>query len=378
MRALYPAATRRVDSSLLTFINVQKSSSIGAVSSHLVPRPSRLILPFALLFLLACAGVAAAQPADAPAEPPPDTSTEQEKSGLSQTLKGIARAEYEGGKVLFADGDYKNAIVKFQKAHDVSKDPRLLWNIAVCQKNLRHYSKMLVSVRRYRNEAKDWLSDEDRRQADAIVDTVKTFISDFVLVVNVADAEVFVDGEPIGVTPLKGRSTLDVGRREIRIERDGYGPQVRNITVVGGGRVELKVDLLKTLHRGTLVVATVDEAMVAIDGKMVGRGGWRGSLASGGHTLRVTAVDMQPFQQEVVIQDDATRTVEVELIPVATDSTATILWVVGGVTLASAAIVTGALLFSPSGEEPVDGSIPPGSVQLSTGRASSGLTVWSW
>jgi len=33
-------------------------------------------------------------------------------------------------------------------------DPRLLWNVAVCEKNLRRYSRMLRTIRRYQTEEK--------------------------------------------------------------------------------------------------------------------------------------------------------------------------------------------------------------------------------
>ncbi|MEZ4447662.1 MAG: PEGA domain-containing protein [Polyangiaceae bacterium] len=322
------------------------------------------------------AGPALAQP---DATPPAEVAEAKASPSLSESLTGVARAEYEAGRVLFADGDFKNAIVKFRKAHDLSKDPRLLWNIAVCEKNLRHYSQMLRLVRRYREEAKDVLTAEDRQQADAIVDTVKQFITDLDLAVNVEGAEVLVDDERIGITPIKGRLTLDVGRRKVTVRKDGYTEQSEMVTVPGGGKMSLAFDLLKEIHRGTLVVETSETALVSIDGRMVGRGGWQGTLRSGGHTLRVSAPEMVPFQQEVVIQDDATRKVEVELVPEAGDTTATVLWVIGGVTLAGAAIVTGAFLFSPSGEAPTEGTIPPGTVQLShRGGGNAGFTVMSW
>ena len=150
----------------------------------------------------------------------------------------MAKAEYEAGRILFADGDYKNAVVKFREAHKVSKDPRLLWNIAVCQKFLRQYSKMLTSIRRYRKEAKATMTPADREQADAIVETVTGFISDLKLTVDQANAQVFVDGEMVGVTPLVERVTMDVGNRTLTIRKDGFKPDEREIVVPGGGEVK--------------------------------------------------------------------------------------------------------------------------------------------
>ena len=62
---------------------------------------------------------------------------------LSDTLTGSAKIDYDAGKLLFSDGDMAGALVKFKSAYDTSKDARLLWNIAACEKSLHHYARVL-------------------------------------------------------------------------------------------------------------------------------------------------------------------------------------------------------------------------------------------
>src|SRR5882724_2714841 len=59
---------------------------------------------------------------------------------LSESLTGGAKSDYEAARLLYGDGDHAGALVKFQSAFDQSKEPRLLWNMAACEKNLRHYA----------------------------------------------------------------------------------------------------------------------------------------------------------------------------------------------------------------------------------------------
>ncbi len=338
------------------------------------PRRTFTLLTLLVFALGVCVSLvsapAAAQPA-AEATPPAVKS-------LSESLTGIAKAEYEGGRILFKAGDYKNAIVKFQEAHKVSKDPRLLWNIAVCQKQLRQYSKMLTSLRRYRKDAKDTLTPRELERADAIEETVTSFISDLKLTVDQANAQVFVDGEMVGVTPLVERVTMDVGVRTLTIRKDGFKPDEREVTVPGGGEVTIDVRMVRDLHRGKLVINAGPNDVISLDGKVVGQGSYSGSVKSGPHTLKVTAPEMAAYQSEVVIQDDKERRIEVELNPLATDPTATILWVVGGVTLAAGATVAAVFIFQPDTGPTIEGTIPPGSVQLNTpgaGTARWGNTI---
>ncbi|MFT3776536.1 MAG: PEGA domain-containing protein [Minicystis sp.] len=344
---------------------------------------SSILAPLAVVLasgVLLAAGPAAGQGAPPPptAAPPPPAAPPSGAPAapavkpLAETLTGMAKAEYEAGRILYADKDYANAIVKFQRAHELSNDPRLLWNIAVCQKNLRRYSKMLDTIRRYRKEAAAMLTDEDRTQAAEIIKTVETFVSALKLRANEDGAEVFVDDEKVGTTPLAEPVFVDVGIRKIKLKKPGFKDFVVTREIVGGGEVSLDAQIEKEIHRGRLQVNAGDNDLIAIDGKPTGKGKWEGSLPSGGHTLRVTAQGMAAYQSEVVIQDDQLRRVDVTLNPLPRDTTKTVLWIVGGAALAAGAAVGGAFLFKPSRTAPVEGNISPGTVQLSYGGFSFG------
>src|SRR5437016_6190653 len=80
--------------------------------------------------------------------PPPPPTPPAGPPSLSETLSGDAKSAYDAAKVLFGDGDFASAALKFRSAHDLSNDPRLLWNIAACEKNLRHYAKVVSLVQR--------------------------------------------------------------------------------------------------------------------------------------------------------------------------------------------------------------------------------------
>src|SRR4051812_25337068 len=107
----------------------------------MLPKSHRARLASALI-AAACATFSASA---AFAQAPPAAGATAAKP-LSESLSGMAKAEYEAGKILYADKDYANAIVKFQHAFEISHEPRLLWNVAVCEKNLRRYARMLAAI----------------------------------------------------------------------------------------------------------------------------------------------------------------------------------------------------------------------------------------
>ncbi|MBK8254307.1 MAG: PEGA domain-containing protein [Polyangiaceae bacterium] len=299
--------------------------------------------------------------------------TAQPTKPLAESLTGVAKAEYEGAKILYVDKDYASAIAKFQRAYELSSDPRLLFNIAVCQKNLRKYSKMLATIRRYLEDGAAILTADDKAQAQEIVKTVEAFVSELKLTVDEADAEVYIDDEKLGITPLASQAFLDVGVRKITVKKKGFKDFVSTKQVPGGGPIALDVRLEKEVHRGKLLVTAGVNDVIYIDGKVYGRGKWEGSLPSGGHTLKVSAPGMQNYQSEVVIQDNQTRRVDVTLNTQATDSTTTILWIAGGAAVLAGAAVSGALLFQPPKNPPVEGNFGSGTVQLNYGKFGFGF-----
>ncbi|WP_437320377.1 PEGA domain-containing protein [Sorangium sp. So ce385] len=311
---------------------------------------------------------AATQPA--PAAGAPAASAPAPQGPLSETLTGEAKAEYEAARILFNDGDFRNAIIKFERAYQLSRDPRLLWNIALCQKNLQRYARLLGTVEKLLQDAGPQLSEQDRKDAAALIEATKAYVSRLDLQASEAGATVFVDGEEVGQTPLREPVLLDVGTRKIRVTKKGFEAFEVSQQVPGGGVVTVAATLEKEVHEGRLIVAAPPNAVISVDGRVVGRGSYDGPVPSGGHTLRVTASDMVSHQSEVMIHDNQTRRVQVSLEPAPKKSNVEQwLWIGGGVAVLTGALLVGLGVFA--SEPPVDGNLSPGSVALSARGGAS-------
>lgn len=267
---------------------------------------------------------------------------------LADVLTGMAKAEYEAGKVLYQDKDYANAIIKFQRAYELSNDPRLLLNVAICAKNLRRYTLVFSTLDKLKEDKSPLLTDGDRQAASELAKTVLAFVSPLKLTVNEAGAAVFVDDDQVGTTPLTKEVLLDVGKRRIRVTKPGYKEYVHTGDVAGGTDYVLNVELEKEIHRGRLSVVAGAEDLISLDGKMVGRGRWEGTVPSGGHTLRVTAPGMAAHQSEVLVQDNKRRDIQVTLNPLPSSGGSTWIWIAGGAGLLVAGGITAAFLFQPT------------------------------
>lgn len=302
------------------------------------------------------------EPAPVPTAPPAPPS-------LGDALSGDAKADYEAGKLLFVDGDFAGALVKFTAAYEKAKEPRLLWNMAACEKNLRHYSNVLVLVRQYLAEGDALLTPADRTEADALLKTLEPLTVQLEITVNEPGAKIFVDERAVGESPLARPLVVDLGVRKIRVQKDGFEEAKEAVVAGDNPRVKLAMSLEKIVHEATLSVVAQGRDEIYVDGALRGIGTWKGIVPSGGHTLRVAAPEMRAYQAEVVLRDKETRNVTVTLEKEVKPSAAVPawVWIGGGALVLGGAAVAGYFIFKPE-DKPADipvGTLDPGSVQAS-------------
>ncbi len=297
----------------------------------------------------------------APAAGPPTTGTPAPAAlPLAESLRGPARADYAAARILYEDGDYAGALTKLESAYAASKDPRLLWNMAACEKALRHYARVIVLLEQYLSEGSAWIGEDERQATHELVETVRGFVNEVRLDVQPAGVDVLVDGVKHVTAPLTKPLWLDMGKRRLRFEKPGFVAQDMDVELTGGKSVELRVQLQPEVHEGTLRIVSDASAVISIDGRVVGTGSWLGRLPSGPHRVQISATGKRPHDSEVLIKDRDTSSVHVALVEdrpapgaYAKDSSSPLWWIVGGVAAVSAAGIGSYFLFHP-GEDPAE------------------------
>jgi PEGA domain len=284
------------------------------------------------------------------------------RPALSETLVGESKADYDAAKLLFEDGDFAGAASKFRQAYDRAKEPRLLWNIAVCEKGLRHYARVQTLVQRYLDDGRDIISPEQTRAARDLREAVKAFIG----TLNVTAApgtELSIDGEPVGRTPFERPMPLDLGPHKLTAEKAGFRPFTTSFEIAGGAETKLEVALVALSSKARLAVQAGEGDTIAFDGTVMAATRWQAEVESGTHSLRVTAPRRKPYELRLDLVAGSNRTVEVTL----ENERLLWPWIVGGIALVGGAVVGGYFLFK-SDQKPADqpnGSLAPGFVQLS-------------
>ncbi|WP_437591229.1 PEGA domain-containing protein [Sorangium sp. So ce1000] len=275
--------------------------------------------------------------APAPGEAPPPP--------LAERLSDAARADYEFGKTLFRNGDFANAYIKFQSAYESSKDARLLWNMIACTSKMHRYRQLLSLVERLKQEDRGVLLPEDWATIAEVERNARALVGHLDIAVSERDAEVTIDGEPIGKTPLAGKVTVDAGTRRIRVFKPGFIEQVRVESVAPGVELSLDVRLARRMNGGKLSILASPGDRLSLDGEFLGEGQWEGIVPSGRHVVRVTAPGKVPYRAEILVQDDALSSVRVGLVSAEKPSgTPAWVWIAGAGAVVAAALSAGVLL----------------------------------
>jgi hypothetical protein len=231
---------------------------------------------------------------------------------LAQTLRGEALAAYQAAGLLFQDADYAGSATKYRLAYSLSNHPRLLWNVAACEKALRHYARAAALVDQFLGDAAAMLTADQVASAVATRDALQALIRPVTFHVEPPGAHVFVDDQALGESPFPHPMMVDLGAHKVRAEKPAYRPAVADLPERA---TSFDLALVPDDLRGQLLVrADVPSATILVDGQVVGAGRWEGRIAPGRHWVVVSTSARQERTYDLDIARGARQTLEVDLL----------------------------------------------------------------
>jgi hypothetical protein len=138
---------------------------------------------------------------------------------------------------------------------------------------------------------------------------------------NLVDAEVWIDGEVVGKTPLPASLPIAPGKHHVEVRRPGYRTASQDLELGDGSSGELQLKLeedpqaLASLGATLVLDVSESEPVVFVDGHS--RGVYTGPirLPPGRHQLRVERGDFMPVDREVTLVQNQQVLVTVQLEP---------------------------------------------------------------
>jgi hypothetical protein len=301
------------------------------------------------VFAVALLGLAAlternALAQSAPASPPASRPAPPRASVPPPLASADSRQDIEAGKQYAADKDYGSAWVRFSRAYDAVRDPRLLIDIATCEKGMQQYARAARHLEQALASAPPGLAASQTAEARELYNTLLPFLGHVHLSVDPAGAAVSVDDLAVGQTPLPGDVLVDPGDHRLRVTKPGFVEFTTMLAAPGGSQKLLDVRLQAAIEQGRVRIQTAPRNTVVLDG-VVGYGNWDGRVAAGPHSLKISSPGMRSFEPDLVVAPNKTSTFDVTLQP---DTGGPVwLWVTGGAVVAATVVVAVLSVFHP-------------------------------
>jgi hypothetical protein len=140
------------------------------------------------------------------------------------------------------------------------------------------------------------------------------------LATRLSGADLIVDGQPAGKTPLPANLALAPGQHALELRRTGYVAKQREVTLGDGATGEVTLDLDEdpsaiAREGGTLALAISEsQAIITIDGQSKG-GTTTLRLAPGVHVVRVERAGFATVEREADVPARGTLAIAVVLEP---------------------------------------------------------------
>lgn len=153
-----------------------------------------------------------------------------------------ARARFNEGVAFAKKQQWQKAYAAFAEAWKLKTHPQIALNLGRAEMEVGKNRDAVAHLQLVVDHAE--AADADRRLAREWLAELDGKVGRLAITVDVAGAEVLVNGVPQGKSPLPSAVIVDPGKQEIEIRR-GSGPETRIVEVTAGATVELKFEAAK-------------------------------------------------------------------------------------------------------------------------------------
>jgi hypothetical protein len=176
----------------------------------------------------------------------------------------MARKRFGEGVAAADAGDYEAARIAFQQAYALKPHPSVLRNLGEAELKTGHHLEAARHLTEFVRET-TFGTPEDREHAKKALAKAQARVGRLAVEVDVAGAEITIDGESIGRSPLSAEPAyVEAGRRIVRIEKEGYQLYEQAEVLEPGRTTQLKIMLkANTAERPLTGAASLSRAAAA-------------------------------------------------------------------------------------------------------------------
>jgi hypothetical protein len=255
---------------------------------------------------------------------------------------------FQRAVTLYGEADYRAALVEFKRAYALAPNPAVLYNVGEAQYQLQDYAGALTTFEHFLAEASS--GDGHRTEVEGDVEVLRARVGHISLTTVPPGAEIAIDDQPTGKTPLDRSLLVSIGRRKVVASLPGRPAVTRFVDVAADDNLTVTLQLPDAAEpasppppRTELPTRPLDPAPASHGGSTLRFLGWTatGVLAAGAVTSGILGLreshDLEasraafPASSETLNREAQLTTT----YSIVADSLAAAAIVVGGITLFS-------------------------------------------
>ncbi len=211
-----------------------------------------------------------------------------------------AREHFRRGVERTDEGQFDAAMAEFTAAYELTRDPRILYNIAVTHEARGDAASALLTLERFAREAPPRAVRAQQADLDATRARLLTRVATVVVEVNAPGLEVRIDGAPVPLGLARAGVPVNLGRRRIALTAPGWQPYERVVDLASGAR-EVVRDGMRRITSTVAVECDVPDAEVLVDGARVATTPVEApvTVPEGPHTVEVRRAGYTTFSRAI-------------------------------------------------------------------------------
>ncbi len=150
---------------------------------------------------------------------------------------------FKRGLELFDEGEYKLALVEFERAYELAPNFRALYNIALVNIQLGRYAEASQKFQAYLKDGGDAIPPTRRAEIVHTLSELELRTATLELSTNAPGTKVTLDGKPVTVQ-LPGSLLIDAGEHTISASAPGYDRMDRSLTLAGADHTSVRFNLV--------------------------------------------------------------------------------------------------------------------------------------
>jgi hypothetical protein len=220
--------------------------------------------------------------------------------------KKESKEHFDKGVALMQEEAWDAALAEFTVSISLFPTKNGRKNAGACLRALGRFDEALAMYESMIKEHGPALSPAELESANKAIGELKALTGYLQITSNVEGATVVVDGKERGKTPLAGPVVVAAGTRVVRVSKEGYVPFEAKPSVAGKATVVVDAKLEALARSGRLkVVEESGKVMdVVVDGAVVGKTPYEGTVAPGQHAVILKGegkLGTQPASANVVV-----------------------------------------------------------------------------